>query len=45
VGRFGYLLICENLHLLAKYPDLLLSSSKIESSEEMILKIEKGIKK
>jgi len=44
IGRFGYLLVCQNLELLAKYPDLLLASGKIESSEDLILTIEKGVK-
>lgn len=45
LGRFGYLLVCQNPELLTKYPDLFLASSKIESSGDMILKIEKEIKK
>lgn len=45
VGRFGTLLVCQNMELLSKNPDLLLAASKIESSEESILTIEKGVKK
>jgi len=42
LGRFGDLLVCQNLGLLTKHPDLLLAASKIESSEKMILRIENG---
>jgi len=45
LSRFGDLLVCQNLELLAKNPDLLLASQKIEASEKMLLSIEKRIKK
>lgn len=45
LGRFGNLLVCQNLQLLAKNPDLLLASQKIEASEKVLLSIEKELKK
>ena len=45
LARFGYLLVCQNMELLSKNPDLLLAAAKRQSSEMMILKIEKGSKK
>ena len=45
LGRFGILLVCQNLELLSKNPDLLLASQKIEASEKMLLSIEKRVKK
>ena len=45
LGRFGYLLVCNDLELLSKNPNLLLASLTIEASEEKILEIQKGVKK
>ena len=45
LSRFGILLVSRNMTLLSKNPDLLLAASKIESSEETILKIEKEVLK
>ena len=44
LGRFGYLLVCKNMELLAKHPDLLLAAGKIEASGDFLSTIEKGIK-
>lgn len=41
LGRFGYLLVCRNLQLLSKNPDLLLAASKQNASDEMLSTIEK----
>lgn len=45
IGRFGYLLICQNLELLAKNPELLLAASKSVASEELLVNIAKEMKK
>lgn len=45
LGRFGYLLVCKNLYLLTENPDLLLAASKSEASEELLVAIEKEMKK
>jgi len=45
LGRFGYLLVCQNMELLAKNPDLLLAASKPESSEDLMITILNGVKK
>ena len=45
LGRFGYLLVCQNLELLSKNPNLLLAASKIESTEDIIKTIEKGVRR
>jgi len=44
LGRFGYLLVCQNMELLSKNPNLLLAASKIESTEDIIKTIQKGVK-
>ena len=45
IGRFGYILVCQNLELLGKNPQLLLAASKSIAAGELLIKIERGIKK
>jgi len=45
IGRFGYILVCQNLGLLAKNPELLLAASKSVASEELLVSIAKEMKK
>ena len=45
IGRFGYILVCKNLDLLGKNPELLLAASKSVASEELLVSIEKEMKK
>jgi len=37
-------LVCQKLELLSKNPDLLLAASNIESTEDVMKTIEKGVK-
>ena len=45
LSRFGYLVTQKYPNLLEQNPDLLLAASQVDSSEKMILKIEKGSRK